>query len=169
MLFTLLHQVDSTECSLVSHFFGFDIFGRKEKFLGIHQQHAMLSGFMDHPLALFDSHGQRLFADNVFARPGTLDGHLCVQMVRSCDRNHLNIGFFQHLAIVSEHALDSILLGQMRGVSRTGRSYRDDLTIFRSKLESGGMNVALEARSDNSNFDFAVLCHELNSFVLAKV
>src|SRR5947208_14894452 len=67
MLFTLLHQVDSTECSLVSHFFGFDIFGRKEKFLGIHQQHAMLSGFMDHPLALFDSHGQRLFADNVFA------------------------------------------------------------------------------------------------------
>ena len=111
MLFTLLHQVDSTECSLVSHFFGFDIFGRKEKFLGIHQQHAMLSGFMDHLLALFDSHGQRLFADNVFARPGTLDGHLRVQMVRSCDRNHLNIGFFQHLAIVSEHALDTKLLG----------------------------------------------------------
>ena len=81
MFFALFDEMDLAERSGIRHFLGFQIFWREEKLFAVHQQDAVLFGRGDHLLAFGDSHGQRLFADDMFASGRDVFGHLRVQAV----------------------------------------------------------------------------------------
>ncbi len=156
MLFALLDEIDFAEGAGVGHFFRLQVFRREDKLLAVHQQNAVAFGDGDHLLALRDGHGQGLFADDVFAGRGAVFGHLRVQAVRRGDGHHLDVFFFEHLAVVGEHARNVEFPGECGGVAGSGGSDGDDLGLVRHDLERCGVNVRLKLRSDDSDFDSAV-------------
>ena len=106
----------------------------------------------DHLLAFGDGHGQRLFTDDVFAGRRAVFGHLRMQAIRSGDGHHLDIFFFEHLAVVGEHARNAEFLGERGGVAWGGGSYGNDLGFLRHDLQRCGVNIRLKLRSDDSDF-----------------
>ena len=87
----LLDQVDLAERPLVGHSLGLHVLGREEQFFGIHQQHPLAAADVDHLVGLFQGHAQRLFADDMLAGMGGVDGHSRMQRVRRGDRDHLDV------------------------------------------------------------------------------
>ena len=122
MLFALFDEIDFSESAGIGHFFRFQIFRREEKLLAVHQQNAVAFCGCDHLLAFRDGHGQRLFTDDMFAGRGAILGHLRMQAIRGGDGHHLDVFFFEHLAVVGEHARDAEFLGERGGVARVGEA-----------------------------------------------
>ena len=158
MLFALLDEIDFSEGAGIGHFFRLQIFRSEDKLLAVHQENPMAFGDGDHLLAFRDSHGQRLFADDVFAGRRAVPGHLRVQAVRGRNGHHLDVFFLEHLAVVGEHARNAESSGECGGVARRRGSYGNDLGLLRHDLQRCGVNIRLKLRSDDSDFDSAV-CH----------
>ena len=135
VLFALFHEIDFSEGAGVGHLFRFPIFRREEKLFAVHQQNAVALGGSDHLFAFRDGHGQRLFTDDMLAGSRAIPGHLRMQAIRRGDGHHFNVFFFQHLAVVGEHARDVEFPGERGSVARRGRGYGDGLGFVRHDLQ----------------------------------
>ena len=102
---------------------------------------------------------KRLLADDVFPGGGAILGHLRMQAIRGGDGDHLDVFFFEHLAVVGEtrgmpnfFANASALPGVGEATATTSASSRHD-------LQRCGVNVRLKLRSDDSDFYSSVVRH----------
>ncbi len=84
-----------------------------------------------------------------------IERHLAMQIVGRRDGDHLDIGLFQHLAIVGEDSRDPVAFREFRGVTRRRRSDRDNFRFFRHDLKGSGVNIRLKLRSDDSDLHFS--------------
>jgi len=91
----------------------------------------------------------------VFAGVGDIDGHLRVQRIGRGDGDHFDIGFFEHVAVVKEDALDAVAFGEGRGVSGRGRGDGYDFGFFGHELEPGGVDIGFELGADDADFNFS--------------
>jgi hypothetical protein len=159
VLLALLHEVNFSEGAGVGHFLGFEIFWGEEKLFAVHQQDAVFFRDGDHLFAFFNGHRQRLLADDVLARGGTVFGHLGVQAVWRADADHFDVALFEHLAVAGERARDTKSIGKCGGVARRRGGNRDDFRFVRHDLQSRGVNVRLELRSDDADSYPALVLH----------
>ena len=108
---------------------------------------------LDHVVGLFQRHAQRLLADDVLAGVGDVERHLAVQAVGRRDRDHLDVGSASICAVVGEPARDAVALRELLGVAGRGRGDGDDLRFFAHLFDRGGVDVGLEPRADDADFD----------------
>ena len=149
----LFHQVDFAERTFVRHLLGLDVLGSEEQFFGVHQQHTLSGARVDHFVGFLERHAQRFLADHMLPGSRRIQRHLRMQVVWRCDSHHLDVWLAEHLAIVAKYSLDPIAPGQFLGVSGCGRGNRHHLRFLGHDLKGGRVDVGLELRTDDTNFD----------------
>ncbi len=154
MLFSLLHQVDSPEGSLVRHLLRLHVFRREEQLLGVEQQHARLGARVDHRVGFLERDTQRLFANDVLAGFGGVDRDLRVQAVGRGDRDQLDLGIAQQIVIIAVRVRDAVALGEIRRVAFGRRRDRHQLGLFRDRFHGARNAIGLEARADDADSYF---------------
>src|SRR5205814_1877161 len=101
---------------------------------------------------------QRLLAHHVLAGAGGVNRDLGVQTIGSGDRDHLDVGIAQQLAVVGVRARDAVPPGEARGVSPRGRGHGDDLRFVRDRAP--GPLDAFTIRCRARILKHAVVAHE---------
>ena len=110
MLFALLHEIHFAESALIRHLFRLDVLWREKQLFRIRQKNALPFAGVDHFICFRQRHAKRLFTNYVLAGVRDIHGHLSMKVIRSRNRHHFDIRFFQHLAIVQKYARNPVLL-----------------------------------------------------------
>src|SRR5271167_2348601 len=82
MFLALLNQVQLSECAVVGHLFGLDVFRCKEKLFGVKQQDATSATGFNHGVSLIQRDAQRLLADHMLACASKGQSHLTMESIR---------------------------------------------------------------------------------------
>ena len=94
-----------------------------------------------------------------------IPGHLRMQAIGSGDGHHLDVFFFEHLAVIRKHARDAEFLGKGGGVSWAGGGDGNNFGFVRHDLKRGGVNIRLKLRSDDSDFYSALVPHAISGLL----
>jgi hypothetical protein len=149
VLLSLLDQMDPSERALVRHLLRLDVLRREEELLGVEEEDAGLRARIDHRVGLLERDAERLLADDVLPRQRGFDRQPRVQSVRRRDRDHLDVGVAQHLAVIGVVPRDAVAARERLGIPRRRRGDGDDLGLLGHRLHRRRDAVGLEARADD--------------------
>ena len=153
VLFTLLYEVDAAERAFVRHLLRLHVFRREEELLGVEKQNTRFRARLDHRVSLFECNTEWLLADDVLSSSRGIDRDLGVQSIRNRDRDHLDRGVGEHLAIVGIESGDFVTAGESFRVPFGRRGDGNYFRLFRHRLHGCRDAIRLKARADDSNLN----------------
>jgi hypothetical protein len=143
--------MDPSERSFVRHLLRLHVLRREEELFGVEQEHACLRASVEHGVSLLKRDTERLFAHDVLPGTSGVDRYARVQAVGRRDRDHLDGGVAQHLAIVGIGSWNSVTSRERVGVSGARRRDRDHLGLLGHRPHRGSDAIRLKARPNDSD------------------